>query len=48
MTFEAIFTPFIQNQKVIGFRFQNPTRVKLPNDFYAFPEGVLYTIRKPI
>ena len=43
MTFEAIFTAYIQDQKVIGFGFQNPTRVKLPNDFYAFPGGY-YTL----
>jgi hypothetical protein len=43
MTFESIFTACIQNQKVIGFGFQQPTRVKLPNDFYAFPGGY-YTL----
>lgn len=39
MQFQETFNNFIQNQKVIGFGFQQPTRVKLPNDFYAFPGG---------
>jgi hypothetical protein len=39
MKFKETFKIFIQNQKVIGFGFQQPTRVKLPNNFYAFPGG---------
>jgi hypothetical protein len=39
MQFQETFNNFIQSQKVIGFGFQQPTRVKLPNDFYAFPGG---------
>ena len=39
MTFEAFFILFILNQKVIGWGFQQPTMVKLPNGFYAFPGG---------
>lgn len=39
MTFEGYFSAFILNQRVIGWGFQQPTRVKLPNGFYAFPGG---------
>ena len=39
MTFNGFFIAFILSQKVIGWGFQQPTRVKLPNGFYAFPGG---------
>lgn len=39
MTFEEAFANFILNQKVIGWGFQQTTRVKLPNGSYTFPCG---------
>jgi len=37
--FSIAFETFILNQKVIDWGFQEQTRVKLPNGFYAFPCG---------
>jgi hypothetical protein len=37
--FSTAFEKFILNPKVIGWGFQQQTRVKLPNGFYAFPCG---------
>ena len=39
MLFEDAFTKFILNRQVIGWGFQQPARVKLPNGFSAFPSG---------
>lgn len=37
--FSEAFEMYILNQKVIGWGFQQTTRVQLPNGYYAFPCG---------
>lgn len=39
MIFSEAFETHILNQKVIGWGFQQTTRVLLPNGYYAFPCG---------
>ena len=39
MLFDDAFKLYILNQQVVGWGFQQPTKVKLPNGFYAFPGG---------
>ena len=39
MTFDEIFDLYILNQKIIGWGFQQPTRVRLPNGYDDFPCG---------
>ncbi len=39
MTFDEAFKAHILNQKVAGWGFQQPTKVLLPNGFFAFPCG---------
>ncbi|HSC53951.1 MAG TPA: hypothetical protein VLC98_10035 [Phnomibacter sp.] len=39
MTFEEAFDAFILNQKVTGWGFQQPKRVRLANGYSAFPSG---------
>ncbi len=43
MTFDEAFIIHILNQKIIGWGFQQPTRVRLPNGFDAFPCGYFTT-----
>ena len=39
LLFSEAFNTFIKGQLVTGWGFQQQTRVKLPNGFYAFPCG---------
>ncbi len=39
MIFHEAFDLYILKQKTIGWGFQQPTRVRLPNGFDAFPCG---------
>lgn len=39
MTFTEAFDLYIINQKITGWGFQQPTKVKLPNGYDAFPCG---------
>ena len=39
MIFDEAFDLYILDKKIIGFGFQQPTRVRLPNGFDAFPCG---------
>ncbi len=43
MTFNEAFDLYILDQKIIGWGFQQPTRVRLPNGFDAFPCGYFTT-----
>lgn len=43
MIFEEAFDLYILDQKTMGWGFQQPTKVKLPNGFYAFPCGYFTT-----
>ena len=39
MIFTEAFDLFILNQKIIRWGFQQPTKIKLHNGYYAFPCG---------
>lgn len=39
MKFDEAFKAHILNQKIIAWGFQKPTRVLLPDGFFAFPCG---------
>jgi hypothetical protein len=39
MTFAEVFDRYILNQKITGWGFQQPTRVRLPNGYDDFPFG---------
>lgn len=39
LLFEDAFNLYILNQKVVGWGFQQPEKVKLPNGFHAYPCG---------
>ena len=39
MTFDEVFKLHISNQKIIGWGFQQPARVRLPNGYDDFPCG---------
>jgi hypothetical protein len=43
MTFDEAFKAHILNKKIIAWGFQQPTRVRLPNGFDAFPCGYFTT-----
>lgn len=45
MIFHEAFDLYILNQKISGWGFQQPIKVKLPNGFHAFPCGY-FTVYK--
>lgn len=45
MTFNEAFEKYILHQEITGWGFQQPTPVKLPNGFFAYPGGY-FTVYK--